>query len=704
MKISKFNFNFHKKIIIILTILLSISSCFQLIALLTVPVTDKLTLCKYDGYEFGVFGVCKDGYCTDVRIGYKPSQLSDNYEFSLPSNARHSISYLLVVHPIATGFNIIELLLVISLFNQFLSNSINYLLLILLFMLPTFLLTLLSFLVDILLFLPHLQWCGWILLGSTVLIAISGTLLCIMRRTVSSRKSHWKNLRNTGNDLYSLNLYDDDDDESSDDNRYSSSSLNSLNLQELNLISSKFTNNTNNTIQQNPFETNQSINNNHENLNNLVLRNKIIGNSGTVIIKRNNNNHNHENYESPIHELKFTYPLSEIDNDNEDDDELLIKPGRSRLIQSPKRLRSADYSPPKLISNPIKSMFDNDDDNSNDIIIENTKSEPIVQLNDINRFKSFKSEHTCSIFMDLNDLQNELYPNSEVSYNIGDDTIDKFNYNNRKSLSLQEKLVNELNNDDNDDDYEDIEEEDDDEEDDQFNSSTRSLPVRPLVILNGPRNKPEDYNEQYNNNQDNNNINNISRNISSGLVSTTSSYYPNTNSIIHKINENNENNNVDNKSINSYSTNSSNELFDRKSITSELSNNIVDDNKIKKNSILSLSSDSSSSILNGEDLFKLNKQKQKQKQLKSESESGSESGSGVLSDTTNFTSISQRPINPRYLEMERLYNQQQQYQQQYQKSIKFKKMSRNPIMELSNDIIKNNINYNNIYRNYNSNN
>ncbi|GMF82641.1 unnamed protein product [[Candida] boidinii] len=125
-------------------------------------------------------------------------------------------------------------------------------------------------------------------------------------------------------------------------------------------------------------------------------------------------------------------------------------------------------------------MFDNDDDNSNDIIIENTKSEPIVQLNDINRFKSFKSEHTCSIFMDLNDLQNELYPNSEVSYNIGDDTIDKFNYNNRKSLSLQEKLINELNNDDNDDDYEDIEEEDDDDDNDQFNSSTRSLPVRPL--------------------------------------------------------------------------------------------------------------------------------------------------------------------------------------------------------------------------------
>ncbi|GMF17034.1 unnamed protein product [[Candida] boidinii] len=470
MKISKFNFNFHKRLITILTILLSISSCFQLIALLTVPVTNKLTLCKFDGYEFGVFGVCKDGSCThvgigykpDERIGYGPSQQSENYEFSLPSNARHSISYLLVVHPIATGFNIIELLLVVSLFNQNLSNSTNYLLAILLFMLPTFLLTLLSFLVDILLFLPHLQWCGWTLLGSTVLIAVSGTILCIMRRTVSSRKSHWQNLRNTGNDLYSLNLLYDDSNESSDDYNYDrySSSLTSSNLQELNLISTKnnnsyhnssstYSNNINNNnnnnnnnsnnnnnnnnnntnthiIQQNPFEIDQVADNSEEKLDNLVLRNKIIGDSGTVVIKRKPiSDHNINSHESPIHELKFTYPTksqppfttnnassypdmtypnnTNNNNNDIDEEELLIKPGRSRRIQSPKRLRSPDYSPPKIISNPIRSMFDFNDE------INETQSEPIAQLDstNLNRFKSFKSEHTSSIFMDLNDLKNE---------------------------------------------------------------------------------------------------------------------------------------------------------------------------------------------------------------------------------------------------------------------------------------------------------
>ncbi|GMG19600.1 unnamed protein product [[Candida] boidinii] len=371
--------------------------------------------------------------------------------------------------------------------------------------------------------------------------------------------------------------------------------------------------------------------------------------------------------------------------------------------------------------------------------INETQSEPIAQLDstNLNRFKSFKSEHTSSIFMDLNDLKNELYPDTEVSYTIGDDTTDHMETNNRiKSLTLKEKLMNELNNtennesshdgndddDDDDDDYEDIES-DEEDQDDHFKSSTRSLPVRPLVILKGPRNKPADYdssqsaskyNEQYSKDDDtdNDDSDNNSRTTSSAFLSTTSSYYPNTNSMSHKHNQNNQSN--DNNSMNSYSTKSSNELFDAKSVISEVSNNIDNNStdnidKLKENFVLSLSSDSSSSdysILNGEDLFKLSKQKHLKPKSSSNSSfnsgsnsgSGSGSESGVLSDTTNFTSISQRPINPRYLEMERLYNQQQQqriHQQQGQyhnnnnQSMKFKKMSRNPIVELSDDIIKN---------------
>ena len=61
-------------------------------------------------------------------------------------------------------------------------------------MLPTLLITLLAFLVDILLFVPHLGWGGWIVLASTILIVASGIVTCAMRRTLVSRKARKKRI------------------------------------------------------------------------------------------------------------------------------------------------------------------------------------------------------------------------------------------------------------------------------------------------------------------------------------------------------------------------------------------------------------------------------------------------------------------------------------------------------------------------------
>lgn len=54
--------------------------------------------------------------------------------------------------------------------------------------------TLLAFLVDILLFVPHMQWGGWIVLVSTILIVASGVVTCAMRRTLVSRKARKKRI------------------------------------------------------------------------------------------------------------------------------------------------------------------------------------------------------------------------------------------------------------------------------------------------------------------------------------------------------------------------------------------------------------------------------------------------------------------------------------------------------------------------------
>lgn len=74
------------------------------------------------------------------------------------------------------------------------SHSPRYLLILLILLLPTLLVTLLAFLVDILLFVPHLQWGGWIVLAATILITASGILTCAMRRTLVSRKARKKRI------------------------------------------------------------------------------------------------------------------------------------------------------------------------------------------------------------------------------------------------------------------------------------------------------------------------------------------------------------------------------------------------------------------------------------------------------------------------------------------------------------------------------
>lgn len=74
------------------------------------------------------------------------------------------------------------------------SHSARYLLGVLILLLPTLLVTLLAFLIDILLFVPHLSWGGWIGLGSTVLITAAGVITCAMRRTLVSRKARKKRI------------------------------------------------------------------------------------------------------------------------------------------------------------------------------------------------------------------------------------------------------------------------------------------------------------------------------------------------------------------------------------------------------------------------------------------------------------------------------------------------------------------------------
>ncbi|KAL4918593.1 SUR7/PalI family-domain-containing protein [Aspergillus aurantiobrunneus] len=176
-----------------LTVLLLVAFVLLLLSVLSTPIVKNIPLATFDNVEYGVFGYCKDGTCTAIHVGYTTEDIqntgsSDN-DFNLPSDARRSLSSILIVHPIAAFLTLICLCLAAAAHFHAPSHSPRYLLGLLILLLPTLLVSLLAFLVDILLFVPHLSWGGWIVLAATIILVTCGVVTCAMRRTLVSRKA-----------------------------------------------------------------------------------------------------------------------------------------------------------------------------------------------------------------------------------------------------------------------------------------------------------------------------------------------------------------------------------------------------------------------------------------------------------------------------------------------------------------------------------
>lgn len=112
----------------------------------------------------------------------------------MPSSTRASLSSILIVHPVAALLTLICFALAVAAHFHSPAHSPRYLLALLILTFPTLLVALLAFLVDILLFVPHMQWGGWIVLAATILIIASGVVTCAMRRTLVSRKARKKRI------------------------------------------------------------------------------------------------------------------------------------------------------------------------------------------------------------------------------------------------------------------------------------------------------------------------------------------------------------------------------------------------------------------------------------------------------------------------------------------------------------------------------
>ena len=146
-----------------LSLLYLVAFVLLLLSTLSTPIIKAIPLATHGGVDFGVFGACKGTQCTGIQVGYNPDQplgTDDDNDFSLSPSARHSLSAILIVHPVAALLTLVCFCLSLAAHFHSPAHSPRYLLALLILSFPTLLVTLLAFLVDILLFVPHMQWGG----------------------------------------------------------------------------------------------------------------------------------------------------------------------------------------------------------------------------------------------------------------------------------------------------------------------------------------------------------------------------------------------------------------------------------------------------------------------------------------------------------------------------------------------------------------
>lgn len=179
-----------------LSALLFAAFILLLLSVISIPLTKLVPLGEFKDVKYGVFGYCQGDKCTKILLGYPTGGvLSDDAQsFDMPSSVRHTLSAILVIHPVAAFLTLIMFCLAVAAHMHSSSHSARYLLVLFIFTLLTFLVCLVAFVIDVLLFIPHLAWGTYLVLASTIMLAISAVASCAMRRAIVSKKARQKRI------------------------------------------------------------------------------------------------------------------------------------------------------------------------------------------------------------------------------------------------------------------------------------------------------------------------------------------------------------------------------------------------------------------------------------------------------------------------------------------------------------------------------
>ncbi|KAL6795099.1 SUR7/PalI family domain-containing protein [Trichoderma sp. SZMC 28012] len=174
-----------------LTVLLGLAFALLLLSVLSAPIISAIPLGSFEDVQFGVFGFCRSSGCSSVGIGYDIGSVIPNQKnsaFDLPSGVRHTLSSILILHPVAAFLTLVMLFMAIAAHFRAASHSSRYLLFFFIFNFITLLVCIAAFVIDVLLFIPHMAWGTYIVLAGTILVFLSALVSCAMRRTLVSRK------------------------------------------------------------------------------------------------------------------------------------------------------------------------------------------------------------------------------------------------------------------------------------------------------------------------------------------------------------------------------------------------------------------------------------------------------------------------------------------------------------------------------------
>lgn len=179
---------------IVTVVLFTVCFVFQILPLLTVPVSKGLILSEFQGFRFGVFGRCYVDNDQNMHICHHDwkADTEATAEYSLkilfPSLYTIALSRLLIVNPIAFAFTCVAWIISWCIVFTKYGNEPRFVLISAVWTMLTFVLSLLSFLVDLLLFVNKLAWPGWLILAATVILAYQCYILWALRRKVSARR------------------------------------------------------------------------------------------------------------------------------------------------------------------------------------------------------------------------------------------------------------------------------------------------------------------------------------------------------------------------------------------------------------------------------------------------------------------------------------------------------------------------------------